>query len=235
LLGNLKVPLQVNNKINLISELIAQTVTCYLPQAGQDLRNITIKTEESKMIKTLLVYAHLIAACLSVGILLIQDLSLAKTRGCALDRDAIETLKRNAQIVSLALVALWLSGLAIVVMGYMENPAYLMNQKLWAKFSVVGILTLNGFFLHYYSFPKVISPRGFLGSTRTEQFFVLLTGVISFTSWLYASYLGIARPWNNVAPYTFVMAIYGGILLTAFIIAFEYWRGLKRTPKLALN
>lgn len=181
------------------------------------------------MIKTLLVYAHLIAACLSVGILLIQDISLAKFRGRALDKKAIETLKRNAQIVSLALVALWLSGLAIVVMGYMENPAYLMNQKLWAKFSVVGILTLNGIFLHYYSFPILVSSRGFLGSSRTEQFFVLLTGVISFTSWLYASYLGIARPWNNVAPYTFVMAIYGGIMVLTFIVALEYWRGLRRT------
>jgi uncharacterized membrane protein len=222
-------------KISFISKLIAQTVTYYSSQADQYLRKITIKTEEPKMIKTLLVYAHLIAACLSVGILLIQDLSLAKSRGRAMDRDSIETLKRNAQIVSLALVALWLSGLAIVVMGYMENPAYLMNQKLWAKFSVVGILTLNGFFLHYYSFPRLISSRGFLGSTRTEQFFILLTGVISFTSWLYASYLGIARPWNNVAPYAFVMGIYGGILITAFIIALEYWRGLKRTPKLVLN
>jgi hypothetical protein len=187
------------------------------------------------MIKTLLVYMHLISACLAVGILLIQDLSLAKTRGRALDKDSAATLKRNAEIISLALVALWLSGLTIVLMGYMENPAYLDNQKLWAKFSVVGILTLNGIALHYYSFPRVVSSRGFMGTSRTEQLLVVMTGVISSVSWLYACYLGIARLWNNVASYGFVMAIYGGILLISMLVALEYWRWLQRTPAPKLN
>lgn len=179
------------------------------------------------MIKTLLVYAHLIAACLAVGILLMQDLALAKWQGRAMDADAIANLQRNSGIVSLALVVLWVSGLIIVIMGYLDNPAYLMNQKLWAKFSVVSILTINGLFLHFYSFPRLTSPQGFLGSNTREQLVVLVTAVVSLVSWLYACYLGIARPWNNVASYAYVMTIYAVIFAVALLVALEYWRSLR--------
>lgn len=179
------------------------------------------------MIKTLLVYAHLIAACLAVGILLIQDLALAKWQGRAMDSEAVENLQRNSGIVSLALVALWVTGLIIVALGYIETPAYLMNQKLWAKFSVVSILTINGLFLHFYSFPRLTAPRGFLGATAVEQFIVLVTAVISLVSWLYACYLGIARPWNNVATYAYVMTIYAVAFTVSLLVALECWRGLR--------
>lgn len=82
------------------------------------------------MLKTLLVYIHLIAACLAIGVLLVQDLALAKWRGRAMDAAAIDNLHRNSGLVTLALVVLWVSGLAIVAIGYLDNPAYLMNQKL---------------------------------------------------------------------------------------------------------
>ncbi len=179
------------------------------------------------MIKTLLVYAHLIAACLAIGVLLMQDLALAKWQGRAMDRDAISNLQRNSGIVSIALVVLWVTGLIIVAIGYLDNPAYLLNQKLWAKFSVVSILTINGLFLHFYSFPRLMSAQGFLGSSTSEQLLILVTAVVSLVSWLYSCYLGIARPWNNVAPYTYVMTIYASVFAITLLVALEYWRGLR--------
>ncbi len=179
------------------------------------------------MIKTLLVYAHLIAACLAVGVLLIQDLVLVKWQGRAMDIEAIENLQRNSGIVGLALVALWVTGLIIVSIGFIDNPAYLMNQKLWAKFSVVSILTINGLFLHFYSFPRLMAPQGFLGANTMGQFVTLVTAVVSLVSWLYACYLGIARPWNNVATYAYVMTIYIVIFIVSLLVALECWRGLR--------
>jgi hypothetical protein len=178
--------------------------------------------------KTLLVYAHLIAACIAIGILLIQDIALSKLRGRAMNAAMIDDLQKSAGIVFVALVALWVTGLGLVVHGYLDNPAYLMNQKLWAKFTVVSILTINGIFLHYYSFPRLMSPKGFVGHHVSEQLFVVVTAVVSAVSWLYACYLGIARPWNNVAPYAYVMAIYAACLGIALVVALEYWRGLRR-------
>jgi len=181
------------------------------------------------MIKTLIVYAHLLAACVAIGILLIQDLALAKSKGSALSTSAIKDLTKSAEIMFLALIALWISGLALVLLGFLENPQYLMNEKLWAKFTVVSVLTLNGIALHYFSFPRVTSRRGLLGLPTFEQILVTLTGALSSVSWLFACYLGIARNWNYTVDYNFVMFIYSGLLVGAFIVAGEVLRSMRRS------
>ena len=102
-----------------------------------------------------------------------------------------------------------------------------MNQKLWAKFTVVSILTLNGLVLHAHSFPIVASPKGILGSAGSDQLLVFITAVISLVSWLFACYLGIARHWNNVASYTYVMTVYVVILSISMVgglLYLRYWR-----------
>lgn len=182
------------------------------------------------MIKTLIVYAHLLAACVAIGILLIQDLALAKSKGSPLSTTAIKDLTKSAEIMFVALVLLWLSGLTLVLLGYLENPQqYLMNEKLWAKFTVVSVLTLNGIALHYFSFPRVTSRRGLLGLPTFEQILVVLTGALSSVSWLFACYLGIARPWNYTVDFSFVMFIYSGLLIGAFIVAGEVLRAMRRS------
>lgn len=179
--------------------------------------------------KTLIVYAHLLAACVAVGILLIQDLALAKSKGRTLSAIAIRDLTKSAEIMFIALVVLWISGLSLVLLGYLENPQqYLMNEKLWAKFTVVSVLTLNGIVLHYFSFPRVTSRRGLLGLPTFEQILVTLTGAFSSVSWLFACYLGIARPWNYTVDYSFVMFIYSGMLVGAFIVAGEVLRAMRK-------
>ena len=181
------------------------------------------------MFKTLIVYAHLLAACVAVGILLIQDLALAKTKGSALSANAIKDLTKSAEIMFIALVVLWISGLTLVLLGYLENPQqYLMNEKLWAKFTVVSVLTLNGIALHYFSFPRVTSRKGLLGLPTFEQILVALTGALSSVSWLFACYLGIARNWNYTVDYSFVMFIYSGLLVMAFIVAGEVLRAMRK-------
>ncbi|HTF98413.1 MAG TPA: DUF2214 domain-containing protein [Cellvibrio sp.] len=178
--------------------------------------------------KTLLVYAHLLAACVSVGILLLQDLALAKTRGNPLSEKAIADLRKAADIMFIALVILWVTGLTLVIVGYLENPQqYLMNPKLWAKFTVVSILTLNGLLLHYFSFPRVISRAGLLGRSFLEQNLIAITGAVSSTSWLFACFLGIARPWNYTANYEFVMLVYAVLVAGAIVVACNVIRGLR--------
>ncbi len=178
--------------------------------------------------KTLLVYAHLLAACVSVGILLLQDLALAKTRGHPLPPKMVSDLRTAADIMFAALALLWVSGLALVVVGYLDNPQqYLMNPKLWAKFTVVSILTLNGLLLHYFSFPRVIAHSGLLGRSPLEQSLIAATGAISSTSWLFACFLGIARPWNYTANYEFVMLVYTALVIGAIIVACKIMHSLR--------
>jgi hypothetical protein len=185
--------------------------------------------------KSYLVYSHLIAACIAITILFMQDLALAKLRGRAMSAGAIAELKKSGSIVFYSLVALWVTGLALVALGYTDNPAYIMNQKLWAKFSVVCILTVNGIFLHYYCFPRLMSPDGFLRQSKGEQLAVVICASISVVSWLYSCYLGIARHWNNTAPYGYVMFIYAAVLCVVLVVAHEIWRGMRREAAYALR
>ncbi|WP_052417327.1 DUF2214 family protein [Cellvibrio mixtus] len=171
------------------------------------------------MINSLLVYIHLLAACVAIGILLIQDYALFQTHGRRLTTLEIAELHLNAKRVSIALLLLWVTGIAIVIKGYIGHPDYIINQKLWAKLSVVVVLTVNGYLLHNFCFPRLCKPQGLNELSSSEKVLLALAGSLSTTSWLYASYLGIARHWSFSVNYTDMMAIYAGTFLMLFIIA----------------
>jgi hypothetical protein len=176
---------------------------------------------------TLIVYAHLIAACVAVGILLSQDLMLSRTGGKRLSLGAVKDLQRAAKTISSALVVLWISGIALVSIGRFNDPNYLMNQKLWAKFAVVVVLTVNGAVLHHFSFPRVTSSTGVVGLRMLEQILVVSTGATSTVSWLFACYLGVARPWNHNVQFDWVLFVYLSLLLPACVIGCAYMLGLS--------
>ena len=171
------------------------------------------------MINTLLVYIHLLAACVAIGILLIQDYALARSQGKPLTELEMVELKLSAHRVSLALALLWITGIALVVNGYLGHPDYIINEKLWAKISVVMVLTLNGFFLHYFCFPRLCTGTGINKLTLREKILLAFSGSLSTTSWLFACYLGIARPWNYSIEYSQMMTIYLCLIATAFVTA----------------
>lgn len=175
---------------------------------------------------TLIVYIHLMAACVAVGILLMQDLALSKLGGRRLNIGAVKELKRAAEIIQWALIALWASGLLLVAIGAWNSADYLNNQKLWAKIAVVVVLTANGALLHTYSFPRVVSPSGVIGLPFIEKSAVVATGAISTVSWLFACFLGVARPWNHTAQFDGVMFLYLSLLLPACAAALVFIHGL---------
>jgi hypothetical protein len=186
--------------------------------------------------KTLIVYVHLIAACVALGITFIQDLALARSKGGVMSQQSISELKKAADIVVKALIVLWVSGAGLVTLGYLDNPEqYLLNQKLWAKLAVVALLTLNGIILHHYSFPKVTSSKGIMGLSYNEQTLVALTGAVSSVSWLFACFLGIARPWNYTLSFSFIMCIYIALIIGAFVVASEVMRTMRRTESMAMG
>jgi hypothetical protein len=157
-----------------------------------------------------------------VGVLLMQDLMLSKTGGRRLSLGAVKELRYAARNISIALMVLWGSGILLVIWGAVKDPQYLANQKLWAKIAVVLVLTVNGVILHHFSFPRVVSSTGVVGLGLFEKTAVASTGAISTVSWLFACYLGIARPWNHTVQFDGVMFIYACLLLPACVVACVY-------------
>ena len=175
--------------------------------------------------KTLVCFVHLLSACLAVGSVLLQDYALYRNLGKRLKKKDVIELTRAMQVISLSLIALWLSGIALVTLGYLAEPeTYLTNQKLWAKVLVVAILTINGMALHRVVFPQLKAGTELLRLRASEFARAVFFGAISTVSWLFACYLGIARPWNYSLELFSILQVYGLIIamaLTGGVVIFR--------------
>lgn len=169
------------------------------------------------MLKTLLVYAHLLASCLALGRVLHADHQLWSWRTRQLATAQLEYLAETRRLVGLALGALWLSGLLLVLQGYLsEGPAYLLNQKLWAKVAVV-VLSLNGLVLHRVGFPRLLQAP-FVALPFSSRSGLAMLGALSTSGWLFAAFLGVARQWNHALSCLQVMMVFATLLGLACVV-----------------
>ena len=158
------------------------------------------------MLKTLLVYLHLIATCAAIGTIVITDLRLAaKATGYKVVIPAPERFE--TRMISAALALLYLTGACIVYLGLQDNPAYLDNPKLQAKLVLVALLTANAFVLHQAVFP--ILQRSSPVSQWTRSAWMTVAGSVSLSNslWFFCAFLGIARVWNGTVSLAFVLTI----------------------------
>jgi len=65
------------------------------------------------------------------------------------------------------------------------------KSKLLAKLVCVTVLSLNAVLLHRFAFPRLMSGHSL---STSEWSLVLCAGAVSTTSWLFAAFLGIAKP-----------------------------------------
>ncbi|WPC06877.1 hypothetical protein SBP02_09055 [Pseudomonas benzenivorans] len=171
------------------------------------------------MLKTFLIYSHLLATCVALGTLLQTDHKLWRWRKAGLDEGKRAQLAEVQQVVSLALLALWVTGAALVAQGYLTAGLdYLLNQKLWAKGSVVVLLTCNGVLLHRLGFP-LLHQAPFVALPASARIRLGLLGALSMSAWLFAAFLGVARPWNQGMAYLEVMGIFAALWLLASLVA----------------
>lgn len=149
------------------------------------------------MTKLLLVYVHLIATCLALGLIISTDLRLVakllRYRCVIRPPKPFET-----RVIALALIALCASGGLLVVQGLQTDPHFLSgNEKLIGKMLLVVLLCINAFVLHRLTFPRLAQPHTVSSWTRQDHLRVALPVALSNTLWLYCAFLGIARVWND--------------------------------------
>lgn len=170
------------------------------------------------MLKMLVVYVHLLSTCLALGSIGWADWRLWRNRHRAPTLDEIAGIAVTQTVVTIALAVLWGTGVLLVLLGYLAEPqSYLTNEKLWAKVSVVVILTVNGVLLHRVAFPKLTAGVAFIRMAERERLGLGVLGAVSSVSWMFASFLGIARPWNYTLSYPQVMMVYLAVLGAALL------------------
>lgn len=170
--------------------------------------------------KSGLIALHLVGLILGLGAATLLDLVIArflvKNR---VTSDYCQVVEFSSKVVSIGLALLWLTGLSFLVLYAVSDPVKLTNQKIWAKMIVVGILTLNGVFIHRTVLPVMRSQIGrglFDRLLPRERSLLLASGAISVTSWYIPMLLG-AFPQLNFLPAVPILLVYALLLLAAII------------------
>lgn len=143
------------------------------------------------------VYAHLIACCVAIGLVLTSDFAMVKqllegSDSAHCKKEHLDTLKRT---ITLALQVLWVSGALIVMLdSYVKGASYFLNPKLQAKVLIVSLLTVNGALLHSVIMPALVKAGTLLKLELGMRTLAIFAGTVSGVSWFYAAMLGVGRP-----------------------------------------
>lgn len=172
---------------------------------------------------TILIVVHLLALAVGLGSALIADMTVARRALFrAITPDTVDMMHFLGRLVTFGLVAVWITGLALVAEMVFTGSTLLTNPKFWAKVVIVEILTLNALAVHGIVMPVLdmqVGRRLLDGLSVPERVLLGAIGAISVTSWAFPMVLGSARELNHLVPMTGILALYGVALAAATIVA----------------
>lgn len=163
--------------------------------------------------------AHLIGVIIGVGGAYVSDfLFMRSVRDGILSFKELIVLHWASRLVWVGLIILILSGLGI----FSTNPEhYLQADKFLAKQTIVFILFLNGLIFHKLHLP-LFRRHAESHFPSSEEFmnlrkWILISGVISMTSWTGALIIGA---WRTM-PYSYleILGAYLGIIIFGTVVA----------------
>lgn len=161
---------------------------------------------------TFLKIMHLTGLMAGFGGALYTDY-LMITRGIfrPLRRNTINEIKHLSHFVTFGLLLLWASGVALALENVNANPEFLNNDKFWAKILIVSVLTLNGFFIHFYVLKeaqKSLNKRLLIDSSLPVVIILAMCGSVSFISWVTPFILGKAPEFSYVIPFELIVTLW---------------------------
>ena len=157
-----------------------------------------------------LIYIHLLLCVFALHEVLVGDWRVLRRRLTGVD---VQALHRR---VSWLLVGLWVTGLSVIAIDIDCDVVQLAARpKIVAKLVTVLVLSLNGWLLQQWCFPRLTRLES-IGAI--EMTLVMLAGAVSTASWLMAAFFGVARPLKDL-PLAQLMQIYGAALAAAALVA----------------
>jgi hypothetical protein len=169
------------------------------------------------LIKGVLRIAHFIGLALGLGIATFLDLLMLRFMVRTKIRAAhVQAFNFGTKIVIVGLILLWISGLSFLVYYFAVEPEKLSNPKIWAKISIVGVLTANAVYLHKIVLPVVeqqVSRSLFCGLTIRQRLLMLIGGATSATCWYVPVALAAIPQFNNSVPANEIWAVFCALLV----------------------
>ena len=175
---------------------------------------------------TILIVFHLIGLIIGFGVAIAVDaLMLKRAFFSRINRDLIHTIEFLSQLVTLGLVILWISGIALALDNYHANASFVTNAKFWAKVCIVIVLTIGAYNIHTNVLPRVrqYEGRSLLDRASAGTCFTwALASAVSIVSWTLPVLLGSARELSYVTPFFTVIFFYVGCIISVFIPIFIF-------------
>ena len=103
------------------------------------------------------------------------------------------------------------------------QPGLLLNHKIWAKLTIVIVLTINGSYLHTYVIPLILNNenRVLINSMSLKQVnIVTFVGCVSFITWPFAMFLGVFKSLNFAFSFFEILSFYIAALVLSLSTAF---------------
>lgn len=175
-----------------------------------------------------LIVLHVLGTTIGFGAALFLDLFLLRILyRRALDGATLQLVRFGSRLVSAGLGVLWLSGAGFLTIYSLATPDLLSNPKIWAKLSVVVLLTLNGIYLHRRVFNALEQRIGrplMAEISARDAFAFIIPATLSATGWAFAFVLGLVKELNNTATVNVFLSVYCGVLLSAVLTAWSaHW------------
>jgi hypothetical protein len=181
-----------------------------------------------------IVFLHLIACCVALGLVFTSDVGMVKRLlQPGADPQEAQHFSDLHKTISRALIALWLTGIALVSFDIMaKGLGTLANPKLQSKIAMVVLLTVNGLVLQRQVMPFLRRAGCLMQLTFRRRMVALFVGSISGVSWFYAALLGIGRPLNWKYSLTEILLAYpfliaGGFVAMVFLTAWAEYHGRR--------
>ncbi len=173
------------------------------------------------LLKAMVVYVHILAMIGGFTAMIVTE-TIIWRKFKEFSFDDFRNIKFLSNVVVIALVLLWLTGTALIILGYLEDPNYITNQKIWAKVAIVLMMTLNGIYIARRIMPKIegLQSSSTLVSSQIESAMFRFSFSISLSGWMLAAFLGVARFLNHSYPILSILNLY--IMVIGFIFVASY-------------
>lgn len=145
-------------------------------------------------------FSHLLAIAVGFGVAIETEIFMLRRRRTLISPGLLSGIEHRHRVILFALAAMWATGTALIALrtGFQLSA---FTPKLWAKLSVVAILTINAVFISKIAMPILADYRGQRISNLPAPARRALFAVagISAASWLIAMLLGASAA-LKVAP-----------------------------------
>jgi uncharacterized membrane protein len=166
---------------------------------------------EIKLFYTIL---HLLGVAIGCGGAFMSDVMfMTSVKDNRINHTEYLFLKTGSTFVWIGLGILLISGLLL----FSTDPnTYMQSDKFLSKMTIVGLLAINGLFFHKWHMPTIRKHKdqefNSLKHFKKARAWLVISGVISMTSWTFALVLGA---WRGI-PFSYWQIM--GVYATAVII-----------------